>query len=445
MLDKARRSIGSAVSNGSNNSNADRSSSSRTTTSSGNNAGSDDTIFEIEAARKREEDELLKSLTPEDRAARALEKAREAAAAATAATAAMAFESQNGSTSSSISSTSLLSEDTMTTNSQQDAAMLAAAALAEADRLAVKQQNRQNRQRLLLAQAEDAGIALVGRGEESSGSSDESADILGQHQQMEGEEDDAGSDSDSDTLLAADAIPSSPWPRDSQQIGAANDGESSTEEAGEQGENGGQDVLVSSGDRPWWSKAFDFIPGVGKPTNEAAEAVADADGGAGLTSTTTTSGKSSSSSSLAGGSDESSKEGTGSTEGEEKEQGGPWWWPFGGGNNDNDNSGSETQQEEGQKGGAKDKRSSKPRGPEPVGDIILGSDIPIEEIAIEVQKSWKARDRHVETLVQKALESRQRQIQRPWVILLALTGTSSTILLSIVLYKLMHMPPPPGM
>lgn len=37
----------------------------------------------------------------------------------------------------------------------------------------------------------------------------------------------------------------------------------------------------------------------------------------------------------------------------------------------------------------------------PVGDIVLGEDIPIEEIAAEVQKSWKLRDYHVESLVQK--------------------------------------------
>jgi len=41
------------------------------------------------------------------------------------------------------------------------------------------------------------------------------------------------------------------------------------------------------------------------------------------------------------------------------------------------------------------------RGNLPVGDIVFGEDIPLEEIAAEVQKSWKLRDYHVETLVQK--------------------------------------------
>lgn len=72
----------------------------------------------------------------------------------------------------------------------------------------------------------------------------------------------------------------------------------------------------------------------------------------------------------------------------------------------------------------------------PVGDIIISPDIPIEAIAAEVQKSWKLRDRHVQVLVQKALESRQRESERPWLVVIAVMATASAILLSIVLYRL---------
>ena len=74
----------------------------------------------------------------------------------------------------------------------------------------------------------------------------------------------------------------------------------------------------------------------------------------------------------------------------------------------------------------------------PVGDIVLGDDIPLEEIAAEVQKSWKQRDIHVERLVQKALEARQRESEFPLLLITSVMATSSAILLSIVLYRLMN-------
>lgn len=74
----------------------------------------------------------------------------------------------------------------------------------------------------------------------------------------------------------------------------------------------------------------------------------------------------------------------------------------------------------------------------PVGDIVLGDDIPMEEIVREVQNSWKLRDVHVETLVQKALEARQRESEFPLLLITSIMATSSAILLSIVLYRLMN-------
>ena len=74
----------------------------------------------------------------------------------------------------------------------------------------------------------------------------------------------------------------------------------------------------------------------------------------------------------------------------------------------------------------------------PVGDIVLGDDIPLEEIAAEVQKSWKQRDVHVERLVQKALQARQRESEFPLLLVTSVMATSSAVLLSIVLYRLMN-------
>ena len=73
----------------------------------------------------------------------------------------------------------------------------------------------------------------------------------------------------------------------------------------------------------------------------------------------------------------------------------------------------------------------------PVGDIVIGDDIPLEEIAAEVRKSWKARDVHVETLVRQQLEARQRESELPLLVITSVMATSSAVLLSIVLYRIM--------
>jgi len=74
----------------------------------------------------------------------------------------------------------------------------------------------------------------------------------------------------------------------------------------------------------------------------------------------------------------------------------------------------------------------------PVGDIVIGEDIPLEEIAAEVRKSWKARDVHVETLVRQQLEARQRESELPLLVITSVMATSSAVLLSIVLYRLIN-------
>ena len=201
---------------------------------------------------------------------------------------------------------------------------------------------------------------------------------------------------------------------------------------------------------PWWNQAMQMVPGVPESHDWAADAVADADGSAAM---------------LIRGKRNSGDSGAGAGDGgnSENEEGGtqgvvPLAWLNGkyseGGSGlvPTDRPGEEDSIVEGSgtarnsagnsvssSGGDGDGSSGDggvyTRGG-PLGDIIISSDIPIEEIAAEVQKSWKLRDRHVETLLQKAVENRVRRSEKPWLMLTAIMGTSSAILLSIVLYRL---------
>jgi hypothetical protein len=78
--------------------------------------------------------------------------------------------------------------------------------------------------------------------------------------------------------------------------------------------------------------------------------------------------------------------------------------------------------------------------PGPVGDVIIPPDLPLEEITAEVLKSWKLRDTHVETLVQKAMEARRREKERPWLQLLALSTCAAAVLLTALLWRMQHLP-----
>ncbi|KAL4440462.1 hypothetical protein ABPG75_003463 [Micractinium tetrahymenae] len=81
-----------------------------------------------------------------------------------------------------------------------------------------------------------------------------------------------------------------------------------------------------------------------------------------------------------------------------------------------------------------------PGQPGPVADVVIPPDLPLDEITAEVLKSWKLRDTHVETLVQKAMEARRREKERPWVQLLAVASVACAALLTAVLFRLEHMP-----
>ena len=202
----------------------------------------------------------------------------------------------------------------------------------------------------------------------------------------------SGEEEDIEASLAADAIPSSSGSEKQQQV----------QESDEDDDNATYPSSPWPQSAPWWSKAMQMVPGVPAAHDLAADAVADADGSATATATAAT---------AAAGANRN--------------------------NNNNNTSSSEVVvvEHQLQQQLAELQQQTQSTLP-PVGDIILSPDIPIEEIAAEVQKSWKLRDRHVEVLLQKAVESRVRRSERPWLMLTAVMATASAVLLSIVLYRI---------
>lgn len=183
---------------------------------------------------------------------------------------------------------------------------------------------------------------------------------------------------------------------------------------------------------PWWFTALEYVPGVpakGKKRGVVEEAVAEADG-------TAVSSMGSIDDLVVKRADRGVAVVKKKRKKEEEE--GAWWkdiWPFGSRSSaDEEDELLIIDQET-----AESRRKS--RRNQPVGDIILPEEIPLDEIAAEVQKSWKLRDTHVETLVQKALEQRQKQNDRPWLVLLSVMSTASAILFALVLYRLLESTP----
>lgn len=168
------------------------------------------------------------------------------------------------------------------------------------------------------------------------------------------------------------------------------------------------------GRRPWWAAVVRWIPGGSVESDAAAAVAAEADGSAAAP--------------LVGG-----------PGGAAAEQQQPWWggmWPWGGEEQGGQEGWGEAQQAQ-QRPGSSGRVT--PEGPEPLGDIVLSADLPIEEIAFEVQKSWSLRDAQVEALAQKVADVRQRQSERPWLILLSFLSVSTAVLLAIVLFRLQHL------
>lgn len=190
------------------------------------------------------------------------------------------------------------------------------------------------------------------------------------------------------------------------------------------------DAELESTPAPWWNQALNLVPGVPQAHNIAAEAAAEADGSAAVLRRLSAD-------------DEAHIDGNGmwleAAQVEVEAHGRAWWAPswLPWGRKAGDDEASDRRKEAAATGeSSSEERSQRSGGP--LRDIIISPDIPIEEIAAEVQKSWKLRDRHVESLVQKALESRQRQSERPWLIMTSVMATSSAVLLAIVLYRLMQ-------
>ncbi len=206
-------------------------------------------------------------------------------------------------------------------------------------------------------------------------------------------------DDDLLSSLAADAIPgASIASTSSSSLVSSNGALISTDTD----ESEHQQQSSSSSSQSWWSRAVQWIPGVPAAHDSAADAAAEADGSAVISAPSSA-------------------------------------WPR--------YSAAAAGKETAGEGSSKKKRDKKKKKRRvtitesstldgPVGDIIISPDLPLEEIAAEVQKSWKMRDVHVETMLQKAVASQQRRSERPWLVLTSVMATASAVLLSIVLYRL---------
>lgn len=245
--------------------------------------------------------------------------------------------------------------------------------------------------------------------------------------------------------LAADAIPGT----DSQQLSF-----SSTDKSNRlYRDDHMDDKLVHSAEMEsvaevgkgseWWNQALNMVPGVPTVHDIAKDTAADADGSAGIQLVPLVDSEYVSKESKG-----TSDKDHGTVDGKEQNDASKSWWSdikrwFK--KKEAIESDKTTSSEAGDESTLKELsainqkiRKETRESDEAIGDIILSPDVPIEEIAAEVQKSWKLRDRHVEILVNKAMESRQRQKERPWLVLTGIMTTSSAILLSIVLYQMMH-------
>jgi len=224
-------------------------------------------------------------------------------------------------------------------------------------------------------------------------------------------------DDDPIASLAADAIPSASLDTPLSTNGAAaalisTDADESDQRRHPQHRQASQ---------TWWSRALQWIPIPGKAPaahDSAADAVADADGSAAIAAPSSPWPRYSSGASKR--TSARSKEGQ---EGEEEDG--------------NGSSKLEKFNNKVKKTSDTEELSSPTDSLDgPVGDIIISPDLPLEEIAAEVQKSWKMRDVHVETMLQKAVASQQRRSERPWLVMTSVMATASAVLLSIVLYRL---------
>ena len=74
-----------------------------------------------------------------------------------------------------------------------------------------------------------------------------------------------------------------------------------------------------------------------------------------------------------------------------------------------------------------------PPGPDdPLPDIIVPADLPLDAIAEEVRGAWKLKEVRAEALVRRAVE----RSEKPWLILLSVLTASSAVLFLAVLWKL---------
>ena len=74
-------------------------------------------------------------------------------------------------------------------------------------------------------------------------------------------------------------------------------------------------------------------------------------------------------------------------------------------------------------------------GRDPVESVVVPADLPLEAIAEEVKNSWKLKEVHAETMLQRAMA----KSEKPWLIALTLLSAASALLLAAVFWKLHDM------
>lgn len=71
-------------------------------------------------------------------------------------------------------------------------------------------------------------------------------------------------------------------------------------------------------------------------------------------------------------------------------------------------------------------------GREPLEDVMVPPDLPIEAIAEEVKDAWRLKEVHVESLMKKAVE----KSERPWLMFLGASTIVCIIMLALVFWRL---------
>lgn len=77
-------------------------------------------------------------------------------------------------------------------------------------------------------------------------------------------------------------------------------------------------------------------------------------------------------------------------------------------------------------------KTDRREGRQPLEDVVVPPDLPIEAIAEEVKDAWRLKEVHVESLMKKAVE----KSERPWLMFLGASTIVCIIMLALVFWRL---------